>query len=458
MKLWRLLALGMLTVATQTQACINMSTMTYFENPCSSEVVNGRWVKHGLEEYTSIDPLTGLPQDSQRKTELPVDHSVRSSAHLLKHSSFRECNSNNLVHRLSLLAGEEHAHSEWVSDTPQEISTQRFVNTVEQWKDKYEKDPSLNNGVDYSAALLHNDQADKALDLLLALNTQFPNTYQIATNLGTAYELMGDHHKALEWIKQGIALNPQSHWQSEWVHVKILQAKISSNGDDNWFQHNSVLGLPFREQGLFVNALHFPNNNHGQRASLQEMIDHVGRQLHERMILAPQNDPVVANLLFDLGHLMALEKAHEHGQDILKISQQYGDSKARQARIVLQWHELVDNLPKGLLTLYMMGVWLLLWVGYVLVCKMVVWWRRRNMEPQRMGVTIASSAVVVLATVFIVGVGLLTVQSAHPFLGLHMSVFEGTVLFPVFAVFVGVAVGLWRRIMGKTKPPSETGV
>jgi hypothetical protein len=155
---------------------------------------------------------------------------------------------------------------------------------------------------------------------------------------------------------------------------------------------------------------------------------------------------------------MALEKAHEHGQDILKISQQYGDSKARQARIVLQWHELVDNLPKGLLTLYMMGVWLLLWVGYVLVCKMVVWWRRRNMEPQRMGGTIVSSAVVVVATVFIVGVGLLAVQSAHPFLGLHMSVFEGTVLFPVFAVFVGVAVGLWRWIMGKTKPPSETGV
>jgi tetratricopeptide (TPR) repeat protein len=376
----------------------------------------------------------------------------------MEHSQFRECNSNNLVHRLSLLAGEEHAHSEWVSVMPQQVSTQRFVGNLDMWKTRYETNPSLNNGVDYSAALLHNNRANTAIDVLLALNTQFPNTYQIATNLGTAYELMGDNHHALEWIEKGIALNPQSHSHSEWVHVKILKAKIQANGDPNWFQHHSILGLSFREHGLFVNALDFPKNNYGQRATLQEMIDHVGRQLHERMVLVPKKDPVVANLLFDLGHLLALEKAHEHGQDILKISQHYGDSKARQSRIVLQWHELVDNLPKGLFTLYMMGIWLLLWLGYILVCKVMFWWRARNTEHSKktMGVSMVSSVVIAVATIVMVGVGLLTVQSVHPFLGLHMSVFEGTVLFPVFAVFVGVAVGLWRGIIGKRKPPSKT--
>jgi len=452
MKPWTVVGVGLLCWTPYALGCINMSATTYLENPCNSEVVNGRLVESGPGEFTSIDPLTGLSLPTQ------FDRSVRSSAQLMKHAQFRECHSNNLVHRLSLLAGEEHAHSQWVSVVPKNISTQRFVNTLAHWKEKYEKDPSLNNGVDYSAALLHNNQADKAIPLLLLLNTQFPNTYQIATNLGTAYELMGDNNNALEWIEKGIALNPHSHSQSEWVHVKILKAKIASNGDTNWFQHHSILGLPFREQGLFVNALNFPENNHRQRATLQEMIDHVGRQLHERMVLVPQNDPVVANLLFDLGHLMALEKAHEHGQDILKISEHYGDSKARQARIVLQWHELVGNLPKGLLTLYMMGVWLLLWVGYVLVCKVVFWWRRRTTEGGRTTrVAVLSSVVIAVATVFIVGAGLLTVQSAHPFLGLHMSVFEGTVLFPVFAVFVGVAVGLWRKIIGKQNPPPKTG-
>ena len=457
MKLWMFVGWGLLCWAPHTLGCINMSTTTYFENPCRSEAINGHLVEQEPGEYTSTDPLTGLPQNSPWKTELPVDRSARSSAHLLKHSSFRECHSNNLVHRLSLLAGEEHRHSEWVRDIPQDVSPLRFVGNVDMWKTRYETDPSLNNGVDYSAALLHNNQANTAIDVLLRLNAQFPNTYQIATNLGTAYELMGDNHKALEWIKKGIALNPHSHSQSEWVHVKILNAKIASDGDANWFQHHSILGLPFREQGLFVDALHFPHNNHQQRATLQEMIDHVGRQLHERMVLTPKNDPVVANLLFDLGHLMALEKAHEHGQDILKISQHYGDSKARQARIALQWHELVDNLPKGLLTLYMMGLWLVLWVGYVLVCKTMLWWRTRADHKKKMGGRVVSSVVIVLATVFIVGVGVVTVLSAHPFLGLHMSVFEGTVLFPVFAVFVGVAVGLWRKIIGKTKPPA-TGV
>lgn len=450
MKLWTLVGVGLLCGAPYALGCINMSTTTYFENPCSSAVVDGRLIELG--EHSSIDPLTGLPSQSA------PDRSVRSSAHLMEHAQFRECHSNNLVHRLSQLAGEEHAHSQWVSDMPKETSTQRFAHNLQHWKDQYDTTPSLNNGVDYSAALLHNNQADKAIAVLLALNAQFPNTYQIATNLGTAYELIGDNSKALEWIEQGIALNPNSHSQSEWVHVKILKAKIASQGDQKWFEHNSILGLPFREQGLFVNALHFPHNNYNERATLQEMIDHVGRQLHERMVLVPDKDPVVANLLFDLGHLMALEKAHEHGQDILKISHQYGDSKARQARIVLQWHELVDNLPKGLLTLYMMGGWLLLWVGYVLVCKAVRWWRMRTQGAQRMGGAVVSSVVIAVATVFIVGAGLLTVQSAHPFLGLHMSVFEGTVLFPIFAVFVGVAVGLWRKIMGKQNPPPKMGV
>lgn len=163
MKLWKLGCLALLFCAQHSFACINMTTTTYFDNPCNSQVVNGRLIEQGPGEYTSIDPLTGLPLDT--------DRSVRSSAQWMEHSQFRECNSNNLVHRLSLLAGEEHAHSEWVSVMPQQVSTQRFVGNLDMWKTRYETNPSLNNGVDYSAALLHNNRANTAIDVLLALNT-----------------------------------------------------------------------------------------------------------------------------------------------------------------------------------------------------------------------------------------------------------------------------------------------
>lgn len=430
MKLWTLVGLGVL-LAPQAVGCINTSASAVIDNPCSASV------------HSQVHPH---------------DRTPRSSSQLMEHWDKRACNADNVVHQLSRMSGEEHHHG----DKPHAPNTNttsmagHFEGQLPQLKALYEADRTLAHGVDYSAALLYNTHPKHAIEVLLELNSRFPNTYQIATNLGTAYELTGDNVEALRWIEQGIALNPHSHSESEWVHVKILRAKIAAGDDPEWFTHHSVLGLPFREHGLFVNILHFPHNNHGERATLKEMIDHVHRQLHERMALSSDNDPVVANMLFDLGHLLVLENAHEHGQDILKISQQYGDSKARQARIVLQWHELVGNLPQGLLTLYMMGGFLLIWLGYIFVYKAMRWWRNRAHRSVGV-VNVVSSVVVVLATTAVVVAGVMVVQSAHPFLGLHMSVFEGTVLFPMFAVFVGVAVGLWRTLAGKRKTPPKVG-
>ena len=449
MKLWTLLGLGIL-LAPPAVGGINTSGGAV-EYPCS--VVHTRTHTHP----SRTDAAEAGARDARLHDRMP-----RSSSQLMEHWEKRECNAEHVVHGLSRLAGDEHHHGDDYGDKPHapNINTTsmaaRFEGQLPQLQAAYEANRTLENGVDYSGALLYNRQPERAIDVLLELNERFPNTYQIATNLGTAYELTGNNVEALKWIEQGIALNPHSHSESEWVHVKILRAKIKAGDDLQWFTHHSVLGLPFREQGLFVDLLHFPHNNHGERATLQEMIDHVNRQLHERMAFAPDNDPVVANLLFDLGHLLALENAHEHGQDILKISQQYGDSKARQARIVLQWHELVGNLPQGLLTLYMMGGFLLIWLGYIFVYKALRWWRNRGQGSVGV-VNVVSSVVIVLATTGVVVAGLMVVQSAHPFLGLHMSVFEGTVLFPMFAVFVGVAVGLWRTLAGKRKTPPKVG-
>jgi len=45
-------------------------------------------------------------------------------------------------------------------------------------------------------------------------------------DLGTAYELAGKNEPALRWIREGLRRNPNSHKGTEWLHVKILEAKI----------------------------------------------------------------------------------------------------------------------------------------------------------------------------------------------------------------------------------------
>jgi hypothetical protein len=53
----------------------------------------------------------------------------------------------------------------------------------------------------------------------------------VAANLGTALELLGNKEEALHWIREGIRRNPQSHEGTEWLHAKILEAKIAAQKD-----------------------------------------------------------------------------------------------------------------------------------------------------------------------------------------------------------------------------------
>ena len=85
----------------------------------------------------------------------------------------------------------------------------------------------------------------EAIELLEELEKKSPGQYAVAANLGTAYELNGDNRKALEWIKKGVERNPESHFGTEWLHVKILEAKIAIEQNPEWLSNHSVLETDF---------------------------------------------------------------------------------------------------------------------------------------------------------------------------------------------------------------------
>src|SRR5258708_17631923 len=87
---------------------------------------------------------------------------------------------------------------------------------------------NFNERSDYAVSLVYVGKTKEAVELLQALEKEQPGTYVVAANLGTALELLGSNEEALYWIREGLRRNPQSHEGTEWLHAKILEAKIAA--------------------------------------------------------------------------------------------------------------------------------------------------------------------------------------------------------------------------------------
>lgn len=177
-----------------------------------------------------------------------------------------------------------------------------------------------------AVALIHLGRVGEALPILEKLERTEPGSYDIAANLGTAYELMGDNENAIKWISEGMKRNPESHFGTEWLHSKILRAKQAIERDSNWADNNSVLGIDWNLAGHDLSQVAVTDDRGliHDAASVQKAIEY---QLHERTEFVKPTDPTVASLLHDLSHLVRLSKSEEHGNMVFGGAQLYGYGK-----------------------------------------------------------------------------------------------------------------------------------
>ncbi len=148
----------------------------------------------------------------------------------------------------------------------------------------------------YGVALIYLGEYEKAEKVYQKLNKQQPNSYSIASNLGTLYELMEHPDKALYWIKKSMTLNPQSHNGSEWVHVKILEYQLNPQ------QETSILSLDFGIDSV-------PHNV--KNINLSKTEEHIVHQLRERLKFVKAPNYAVGNIYFDLGNII-YQKGFKH--------------------------------------------------------------------------------------------------------------------------------------------------
>ncbi|MGJ8641273.1 MAG: tetratricopeptide repeat protein [Opitutaceae bacterium] len=173
----------------------------------------------------------------------------------------------------------------------------------------------------------------KAISILKNAAEKSPNSYSIAANLGTAYELDGNLEQALHWIKESIRMNSDSHYGTEWLHVAILEAKIGIQQSKGY---KDFLSIPER----FDDSTKFSIAD--KSYTVDEISDALFYQLNERMVFVKPEEPIVADLLFDFALILANTATLETAVSVLKLSDQYGyPSKAEINRLIDEYEKVI---------------------------------------------------------------------------------------------------------------------
>lgn len=186
---------------------------------------------------------------------------------------------------------------------------------------------------DYGVVLVYLGRYAEAKDVFQKIERMAPGRYSTAANLGTVYELLGDNTQALRWIKKAVAIDPTSHNNSEWLHVKILETKIK--GDD-FLTSTFLIGTTFGNDVKPVSSM--------KNVALTKLQEALYYQLNERLTFIKPKDKIVALLLFELGNIYALTTDVTISLRVYDIAKEYGYS----SEVFDKRYGLFKRMQKGL--------------------------------------------------------------------------------------------------------------
>lgn len=205
---------------------------------------------------------------------------------------------------------------------------------VQRLEASYQQQSTAEIANDFAVVLLLAGNTQRAIDVLMRLEQDKPGLANTASNLGTALELAGRNREAMRWIQEGIKRNPADHQGTEWVHVKILEAKLAIEADPVWLKTHTVLGLQFGAGDLPQKPLHEAIDFLGQTRALRDAQSAVSYQLQERLKFVSPPDAVVADLLASLGNI-AYTLGEESPESYYRRAIDFGalDAPALQRRV-----------------------------------------------------------------------------------------------------------------------------
>ena len=207
------------------------------------------------------------------------------------------------------------------------------------------------NNITRAVFLILDGNYKESIQTLLKEERVHNKSYEVAVNLGTAYELSGDNVSALKWIKEGINRNPDSHYGTEWLHVKILETKLKLQKDPTYLNNHHVINF---ERYAYENPRY------------KEAILY---QLRERMLFVKPKDPIVADLLFSYALANANDGGFlEYSREVLELAEEYGYPNTQELiEKKKEFQDIIDHvaLMKNLkISLYIALFFIFLFIAY----------------------------------------------------------------------------------------------
>jgi tetratricopeptide (TPR) repeat protein len=163
------------------------------------------------------------------------------------------------------------------------------------------------------------------------------NRYNVLANLGVVYEVMGNDDSAKYYVAKALKLNPSSHEGSEWIHLKLLQAK--GMGDD-WIYKNDIASYEIIRNGTNVMNAKTPAGTF----KLYKFIQQLSFQLHERMLFVKPKDKIVANLLFTLGKLYYEDRQIKKAQEAFRLAVEYDPALRERSAFYLETNAMIFEM------------------------------------------------------------------------------------------------------------------
>lgn len=142
--------------------------------------------------------------------------------------------------------------------------------------------------------------------------------YSLISNLAVACELEGKIDSALLLIKKAVKINKNSHFGSEWIHIKILEATINQNKNPNWIYKNTVLGFKISQDSIPKSKFKFDSLIYKQ-----DLFYELEYQLKERLTFVKPSNVIVANLLLTLGDLYLTEIDYRYAEGAYLLAKEY---------------------------------------------------------------------------------------------------------------------------------------
>lgn len=210
---------------------------------------------------------------------------------------------------------------------------ENFPKLILELDNLYKKTKDIDYLSDKGYVLTIQKKYNEALKIYLEIEKKEPNRYSTASNIGTIYELIGENQKAYNWIKKAIQINSKSHNESEWLHLKILEAKLKG---DSYINSNFLINTNFGSDTIPKTQLN--------KKDLEKLSKALYYQLNERITFIKPKNKIIANLLFDLGNIAYLQGELSIAIEIYNKAKEYGYSnKLLYERKDLSYEKLIQQ-------------------------------------------------------------------------------------------------------------------